>query len=279
MAEPLKDLYTRELVEGLGYEIVLVWPKFDSSAFVQCVFSDSWDSLELKGRMGRITEALYRFLPGNYKKSLGILLKIAPRFEGFQYMFFPDFVEKYGMDEYDLSVVALEVLTKRFSGEFAVRPFIVRYPKWMMAQMNRWATSKNEHVRRLATEGCRSRLPWAMVLPVFKEDPSAVLTILEKLKEDENEYVRRSVANNLNDISKDNRDVVIEIARSWLGTSRETDRLVKHACRTLLKRGDAEVLGLFGYESPRHITLSNLVVGESVNWGDSLVFSFQWLLR
>jgi len=274
MAEPLKNLYTRELVEGLGREIVSVWAKFDSAAFVERVFSDSWDELELKGRMARISETLHCFLPKRYKKSLGILLKVAPRFEGFQYMFFPDFVEKYGMDEYDLSVAALEVLTERFSGEFAVRPFIVRYPKRMMAQMKRWASSKNEHVRRLASEGCRPRLPWAMALPVFKADPAPVLAILKKLKADESEYVRRSVANNLNDISKDNPETIIEIARSWLGKREQTDRLIKHACRTLLKRGDSEVLGLFGYQSPRHVQTAELVVAKAVDWGGSLEFSF-----
>lgn len=274
MAEPLKNLYTRELVEGLGHEIVSVWAKFDSAAFVERVFSDSWDELELKGRMARISEALHCFLPKSYKKSLGILLKVAPRFEGFQYMFFPDFVEKYGMDEYDLSVAALEVLTERFSGEFAVRPFIVRYPKRMMAQMKRWAGSRNEHVRRLASEGCRPRLPWAMALPVFKEDPAPVLVILKKLKADESEYVRRSVANNLNDISKDNPEVVMGIARSWLGKRERTDRLIKHACRTLLKRGDSEVLGLFGYQSPKHVQIAELVVAKAVDWGGALEFSF-----
>lgn len=274
MAEPLKNLYTLELAEGLAREIVSVWPKFDSAAFVECVFADSWEELELKGRMARISEMLHRFLPPNYRKSLGVLLKVAPRFEGFQYMFFPDFVEKYGMDEYELSVAALEVLTERFSGEFAVRPFIVRYPKRMMAQMKQWAASKNEHVRRLASEGCRPRLPWAMALPVFKADPRPVLSILEKLKADESEYVRRSVANNLNDISKDNPEVVMEIARSWMGKRERTDRLVKHACRTLLKRGDAEALGLFGYQSPKHVEIDKLVVAKSVNWGGALEFSF-----
>ena len=274
MAEPLKNLYTRELVERLGCEIVSVWPKFDSAAFVERVFSDSWDELELKGRMARISETLHCFLPKGYKRSLGILLKVAPRCEGFQYMFFPDFVEKYGIDEYDLSVAALEVLTERFSAEFAVRPFIVRYPEKMMAQMKRWAASKNEHVRRLASEGCRPRLPWAMALPVFKVDPAPVLAILKKLKADDSEYVRRSVANNINDISKDHPDVVIDIARSWMGKRERTDRLIKHACRTILKRGNSEVLGLFGYQSPKHVGIDKLVVAKSVEWGGALEFSF-----
>lgn len=190
-------------------------------------------------------------------------------------MFFPDFVERYGLSEFEDSIEALEAFTKVSSSEFAVRPFIMRYPQRMMAQMEIWADSKNEDVRRLATEGCRPRLPWAMALPGFKSDPLPVLEILEKLKEDESEYVRRSVANNLNDISKDHPELVIRVARSWMGKSPETDWVAKHACRTLLKQGDPDALGLFGFGSPAHIEIDDLIVDDSVAWGDSLTFSFR----
>jgi len=144
----------------------------------------------------------------------------------------------------------------------------------MMAQMGLWAESKSHHVRRLASEGCRPRLPWAMALPEFKQEPGPVLLVLEKLKNDESEYVRRSVANNLNDISKDNPQLVIEVARNWLGDNRKLDWVVKHACRTLLKQGQPEIMELFGFAKPDHIKIKEFVAQPSVEIGDNLDFSF-----
>ncbi len=123
------------------------------------------------------------------------------------------------------------------------------YPDEMLSQMISWSKHENNKVRRLASEGSRPRLPWAMALPSYKNDPSPILPILENLKEDSCEVVRRSVANNLNDIAKDNPDTVIDISKQWKGKSKETDALVKHACRTLLKQGELQILKLFGFGS------------------------------
>jgi len=167
-------------------------------------------------------------------------------------------------------------LTQYSSAEFAVRPFIVKYPEQMMAQMLIWARSDNLHIRRLASEGCRPRLPWANALPLFKQDPSAIFPILEILKDDDEDYVYRSVANNLNDISKDNPHMVIEVAKRWLvgNPSKKRYWLVKHACRGLLKSANPRVLGLFGFTDPAHIRVQNLLLDETVNLGDKLSFSF-----
>ncbi len=275
MPEPLKNIYTRSFIAELCEALEISYPKFDSQGFADGVFDEAWEGKELKARMGHIAEILHRFLPMGYRESLDILMAASPGFGGFEAMFFPDFVERYGLSEFEDSMEALELFTKVSSSEFAVRAFIKRDPQRMMAQMEVWADSKNEDVRRLATEGCRPRLPWAMALPDFKTDPLPVLEILEKLKEDESEYVRRSVANNLNDISKDHPELVIRVALSWLGKSSETDWVVKHACRTLLKQGDPDALALFGFGSPGHIEIEDLIVDESVAWGDSLTFSFR----
>ena len=144
----------------------------------------------------------------------------------------------------------------------------------MMQQMTRWADSENHHVRRLASEGCRPRLPWAMALPEFKKDPEPVLDILEKLKNDESEYVRRSVANNLNDISKDNPEITIRLAEKWLGQSAETDWVVKHACRSLLKQGLPEVMRLFGFVEPINFGVTQFTVSPQAKIGGDLEFSF-----
>ena len=144
----------------------------------------------------------------------------------------------------------------------------------MMRQMTEWAASENLHLRRLASEGCRPRLPWAMALPAFKRDPAPVLEILKTLMTDSSEYVRRSVANNLNDISKDHPDTTIAVTREWIGRQSDTDRLLKHACRTLLKQGHPETLSLFGFHKPDHIQITHFNVTPNVAMGDALAFAF-----
>jgi len=274
MPEPLKNLYSAELIKALCQELNSLYQKFDAKYFTDDVFDAQWGEKELKDRMAHISRSLYKQLPGAYPEAVEILKKASLNFNGFEYMFFPGFVELYGQDEFEVSIDALEHFTERASSEFAVRPFIKKYGATMMAQMNAWADSENRHVRRLASEGCRPRLPWAMALPEFKNDPAPVLRILNKLKDDESEFVRRSVANNLNDISKDNPDVVLELARRWLGDTPERDRLVKHACRTLLKQGQPEILKLFGFSNPGHIQVCDFVVQKSVKMGGDLPFSF-----
>lgn len=274
MPEPLKNLYSVELIASLSCELEAVHESFDSGRFRENIFSDNWDRKELKERMKHISVTLYEFLPDNYQEAIEILISVSSRFNGFEYMFFPGYVELYGLSEYEESISALEYFTEFSSSEFAVRPFIKKYGNRMMTQMEIWAESSNHHVRRLASEGCRPRLPWAMALPVFKENPDPVLKVLEKLKCDESGYVRRSVANNLNDISKDNPRVLVDIANRWLGKNTDTDRLVKHACRSLLKQANPEILDLFGFVKPSHVSVEGLKIQESVTMGENLEFSF-----
>ena len=274
MPDPLKNLYTAELICALCQKISAQCAPFDTVGFTLYVFDEDWPEKELKARMNHISNALYHFLPMPYSQALQILIPVSSQFSGFEYIFFPGFVELYGLGEYAASMEALAHFTQHSSSEFAVRPFIKQYGPRMMQQMEDWAECDNDHVRRLASEGCRPRLPWAMALPEFKADPAPILPILTKLKNDESEYVRRSVANNLNDISKDNPQVVVEIAQQWLGESQRIDWIVKHACRTLLKSGKPEVLELFGFLKPDHITITNFKVQKSVNVGDNLSFSF-----
>jgi 3-methyladenine DNA glycosylase AlkC len=192
-------------------------------------------------------------------------------------MSFNDFVEVYGQDEknWDLSINAFEKYTMLWSAEFAVRPFIISNEKRMMAQMLAWSKHENEHVRRLASEGCRPALPWAMALPNFKKDPAPVLPILEQLKADSSQYVRKSVANNLNDISKTRPDIVTEIAKDWYGKNENTNWIIKHGCRTLLKQGNRDILALFGQCDTQNIEVGAFgLETTSVSIGGDLNFSF-----
>jgi 3-methyladenine DNA glycosylase AlkC len=275
MPEPLKNLYNREFISELCKYLQLEIDTFDTQRFTASVFDDEWNRKELKQRMQHISSMLQACWPDQYRKAIGILKPVSGNFSGLQHMIFPSFVELFGIDDFETSMQALEYFTSNSSSEFAVRPYIKRYPAETMQQMEAWASSSNEHVRRLASEGCRPRLPWAMALPAFKKDPAPVIRILNILKNDESEYVRRSVANNLNDISKDHPGMVVEIARQWLGDNKATDRLVKHACRSLLKQGEPRLLETFGFKKPDHIEISGFVVQNCVDFGGELAFSFR----
>ncbi|MDQ6983540.1 MAG: DNA alkylation repair protein, partial [Ghiorsea sp.] len=251
MAEPLKHRYNKAFITSLSDALLKHHPAFENIQFHKLIFDAAWEAKELKQRMRHITECLHTCLPQDYAQALQILKPTSEQFSGFEAMFFPDYVECYGLNEYGLSIDALEHFTKYSSSEFAVRPFIIKYPEKMMQQMKHWASHENEHVRRLATEGCRPRLPWAMQLPIFIKDPTPVLDVLDTLQHDSSLYVRRSVANNLNDIAKDHPQIVLNIAKAWLGKNKDTDWLIKHACRTLLKQGNTEALALFGFTPAR----------------------------
>lgn len=312
MPEPLKNLYSNQMIAQLSQTIIQQYPAFDQKSFNKTIFDEQWKNKELKQRMRHIAECLHLHLPDNYSESINILKPVSAEFSGFEYMFFQDFVECYGLDDFEISIAALEHFTKYASAEFAVRAFILQDENRMMKQMQAWANSENHHVRRLASEGCRPRLPWAISLPAFKHNPQPVLTILKILMQDESEYVRRSVANNLNDISKDNPELVLDWAQQWLHTDadsnnrpdsnksdsdkpknsvfksgnsknsksknnnpdKKTSILIKHACRSLLKQGDKKALSLFGFTEAKHIKVCQFKIQETVKSGDRLTFSF-----
>lgn len=283
--EPLKNQYSKLFFKAFVRNVTVVYPSFNGSNFINSVFINHWDALELKQRMRHVSTVLNQHLSGSYSNDIDILLRVidvalekeqqGEKFDRLVYMFVPDYVQQYGLNDYLTSVKAMEKITSFFSCEFAVRPFIVKYENKMMQQMLVWASSKNEHVRRLASEGCRPRLPWAMALPRFKKDPSLVLPILKLLKNDSSLYVRRSVANNLNDIAKDNPKLVINMAQQWYGKTPQTNWVVKHACRTLLKQGNQTIMRLFGYGNAKLIKVTNFkVLTPQVVIGDRLVFQF-----
>lgn len=279
----LKHIYNDRFFHKFLGSMVKVVPNFDMSRFMETIYDYEWEQRELKQRMRHISLTLNEYLPGNYSDKLEIILKSIPQLihDGFkadnlEFMFYPDYVEVFGLEEPEISIPAFEEITQYVSCEFAVRPFLIQYPDKMILQMKKWAAHSHASVRRLASEGCRPRLPWAMALPFLKQDPEPILPILEALKSDPSEYVRRSVANNLNDISKDHPLTVISIAKTWQGKSKETDKLIKHACRTLLKQGDSEVMQLFGFGSTAHISIADFTVHTpQVQIGDYLEFSFK----
>lgn len=276
MAERLKDMFfTQDSINKFADAIQQHYPDFDKQQFLRLMFDESFEAKELLDKMKHTTRCLFATLPKPYKKALDILIKAAPDVKGFEAMALPDFVATYGLDEWDLSLPALGHFTKYYSSELAIRPFLAKDPEKGIACMMVWAEDNNPKVRRLASEGCRPRLPWAMALPKFKKDPAPIIPILEKLKDDASEDVRRSVANNLNDISKDNPELALGICEKWYGVSLNTDKIVKHACRSMLKAGNKRALAIFGYSDPSLIAVKNLKFDNTaLNIGDSLTFSF-----
>lgn len=258
-----------------------VLPNFEKQHFLNTVFDIEWEAKELKKRMRHIAYSLKPHLPGNYKENIACIIGIIQQAQkngknaGFEYMFFPDFIEQFGLDDLQTSLMAMEFITTFASCEFAIRPFLLSHPIEVMDRMLAWSKHTNHHVRRFSSEGCRPRLPWAMAIPQFKKDASLVIPILENLRNDSSLYVRKSVANNLNDIAKDNPQLVTDLAKKWKGKTAETDWIIKHGCRTLLKQADKSIYQIFGLNGASDCSVTNLKLTKNkLKIGERLGFSF-----
>ncbi|MCL1917275.1 MAG: DNA alkylation repair protein [Peptococcaceae bacterium] len=278
--EALKDRYNHESLRELALDIQSVYNAFQVDEFLKSTMDETWDDLEFKGRVYQISVNLGKYLPSDYGEALSIIDKVVMNYGSWldaYGCFFPVFVELYGQDEmnWDLSIGALERYTPYASSEGAVRPFILKHEERMMAQMYAWSKHENEHIRRLSSEGCRPQLPWTQALNSFKKDPTPILPILEQLKTDPSPHVRRSVANNLNDISKTHPDLVAKLAKDWYGKNEHTNWIVKHGCRTLLKKGNREVLAIFGFQDAASIDVTDFALeAASISLGEDITFSF-----
>ncbi len=276
MAERLKDrFFTGESIRSFASLVKTHHPPFDDVELVRLLTEASFQGLELMEMSRRATEYLARLLPPSYPEAIEILRRIAPEAKGMEAFCLPTFVQLYGLDDWPTSLPAMAFFTKRASCEFAIRPFILADPGRAMAFLEGLTEDDDANVRRFASEGCRPRLPWAVALPPFKEDPSPILPVLERLKSDDSEFVQRSVANNLNDISKDHPDLVLDICERWSGTSERTDWIVKRACRTLLKQGNPRAMLLFGFGDPKSLEIVDAGVSrKSVAIGGDARLSF-----
>lgn len=279
MGTLLKDLYSPLFYDQLALPLNKVLSGFTKKEFLKKIFTPDFESYELKQRMAHTAHVLHHFMPQDYTHAAPVLLKLTdavkkygPPASSIEYMFIPEYIYLYGLNHYKPSVNAMEQVTQFITCEFAVRHFIIHYEEQMIPQMIKWSKHKNRHVRRLATEGCRPRLPWAMALPKLKKDPSPILPILENLKQDTCEVVRRSVANNLNDISKDNPGLAIKIARQWKGLCTETDSIIKHGLRSLLKAGHPDVLAFYKLKAEDLKIARFNIINKTVKMGNYLEF-------
>lgn len=287
MPEPLKSFFTVELIKRLAKEIAQVHPAFPSRVFIRQA-SDGLEEKELLDRARQIARALSESLPPDYPQALSILLRsLGPpherdELEGagmapFFYLPHTIFVAERGLDHFDLSMQAQHTLTQRFTAEFSVRFFIAKDPERAIASLRKWAEDPSAHVRRLVSEGTRLRLPWAMRVRWLDENPEQILSLLELLKDDPTTLVRRSVANNLNDLGKVHPALLHATCASWLeDASPERRALVEHALRSAIKRGDPQALRLLGYGQAPKVELASVrFEPKRVRIGDRVTVTFE----
>ena len=284
MAEPLKNQYGPAIPKKIAGMILAVHSGFNSQAFMQQALQD-YEALELKQRAGQIATTLRQHLPGDYKEAIRILINsLGPILESTEsfgmgpFLYLPHviFVAEYGVDHFEESMDAQYQLTQRFSAEFSIRTYLEIHQDKTLERLKEWAKDPSPHVRRLVSEGTRTRLPWASRLKEFQRDPSPVIELLELLKDDHELYVRRSVANNLNDIGKDHPDLLVKIAEHWmLDASPERQWVVKHALRSLVKQGNRGALDVLGYGNADNIEIAGIqITPEQAHRGESVSIAF-----
>ncbi|MCT8333589.1 DNA alkylation repair protein [Leptospira sp. 85282-16] len=279
--EPLKEMYSREWVLGLGNQLAKVDSKINPLTFQKQVFASPWKEMELKERINRLSEVLVEHWPGPLSKIYPKLFKLIENLRShgvsdfnFPYIFLNDIVTKSGLNDFDTSMKVLEKLTVFSSAEFAIRFFYKHHFDQTLKQMYDWSKHKEPMVRRLASEGSRPMLPWGIGIPEIKTNPEIHLPIIESLWDDKDEIVRRSAANHLNDISKLKPDLVLEFCKTRIGKSKELDKNLKHSLRTLLKKGNTKALSFFSYDTqwkPAKIKFD--VINKKVKIGDSIEFT------
>lgn len=242
----LKDILGPQALAIIGDAGASVSSRFDHSGFLSAA-ADGLDTLSIMERVRHIADALYVALPRQYMDALEIIRAMVPSLtHGFQAVAVTEYVARYGLDDFDRSMEALTELTRFGTAEFAIRPFLLRDTERTLAVMRRWTSSADDHVRRLASEGSRPRLPWASRIPALRDDPTLAARILEALKADPSAYVRKSVANHLNDIAKSRPDWLLDRLAEWPIDDPHTIWIIRHALRTLIKKGEPRALALIG---------------------------------
>ena len=284
----LKDLlFNKEKVQKLSKEIKTVYPVFKDKLFINRVIS-KFPELELKARIGWITECLAEFLPKDYRQAVKVILQALPEpnnpdlsdndFGDYIYAPYSEFIVRFGCNEknLDFSLDAIRQITMRFSAEDAIRYFINAFPKQTLQKLLEWSNDSNYHVRRLCSEGTRPKLPWSQKIKISVTEP---LTILDNLYADKTRYVTRSVANHINDISKIDPKLALDILKQWKKEAKqnpkELDYIIRHSLRTLIKEGNAGALGLIGISKAEAVDVSRITVPNKVKLNTHLDFSFE----
>ena len=274
-----KDRISAGAVAGLAADLKAAWPDFPEGEFTEQAIA-GLEQLELKARVSHVADALGATMPSAFGQAAGVVrgAMASPAFDG--WIVFPvnDWVSRFGIDDPDTALPLLGELTSRWSAEFAVRPFIEAHRERTFEEFDRWIESPDEHRRRLVSEGSRPRLPWGRQLRDFIADPAPTIALLDRLVDDPSPYVRKSVANHLNDISKDHPETALATAARWLEEEPGSDGrrwVVSHGLRSLVKAGDPAALRLLGFDPDAPFSLTTFSVSPStVEIGDAVTIEF-----
>lgn len=287
----MKNVFNREKIKFCAQALARQIVDFDVDGFYQLA-SHNIDQHELKERGHQVFIALKHFLPGDFEQAISVLLATlqpvadnqdltdfttdANDVAGWMILPYSEYAGEMGHAHHAVALDALKQMTKRFTSEFGIRSLFIAQPETTLDVVRSWLVDPCHHVRRLATEGCRPLLPWAQQIPQFKNNPASILFILEALKDDESEYVRRSVANNLNDIAKHHPELVADVVSQWSqNATKNRQRLIKHASRTLIKQGHIKTLETFGYRAPDELVVEFLIANNVVQLNDRLEMQLQ----
>lgn len=269
----MKNLFDAARYRQTAAQLGALHPRFDADRFLAHALDDL-ESREVIARMQRTAEAFHAALPLSFAEQLAVLVAHTPQIGRAFVAIWPcAFVATYGLDRPDLALPALRELTRHGSAEFAIRPFLARDLAGTLAVLREWADDENEHVRRLASEGSRPRLPWGARLQTLVADPAPALPLLVALHADPSLYVRKSVANHLNDIAKDHPAVVLDLVAGWDRSDARTAWIVRHALRTLVKRGDPRALALLGAGAAPKLSASVAASPKRIRLGDTITLS------
>jgi len=290
MAEPFKNLINPALVQACGSHLARAWTGFDRRGFERRALA-GLEALEMKARAMQIADALEATLPDDFDRAAGIIESaLAPAATGDELAFRTDesglagwigwplgeFIARRGLAHPERGLQSLHALTQRFTGEFAIRPFLIEHFELTLRELSDWCRDPSAHVRRLVSEGSRPRLPWGLRIQRLVADPSPTLPLLRALQDDPSEYVRRSVANHLNDIAKDHPAVVADWLQAHLPSAPPARRaLLRHASRTLVKQGDGRVLEAWGLGGAYKGQLAFSVSPKSAAVGGRLALSLR----
>lgn len=293
-----KSIYNVPYIQAMSAHLLTFSQTFDASRFVHLA-SQGLDDMEMKARAQHIAKALHDTLPGTPEEQMHILVNAMdegsnkvvegeyslkqpwdpenPMWKSFYIWPWTMFVQQYGQEHVTCSLNALYEMTQRFTGEFAIQPFIQSHPEETFCALEQWVHDDNVHVRRLVSEGTRTRLPWGRRMHGLIEEPQPVLALLAQLRDDPELYVQRSVANNLNDLTKDKPELILDLLEQWQADSPTKQRLwiIKHALRSLVKDGHPRALNLMGYQTDLTTLDVELVdMDAQVTFGNKLNWTF-----
>lgn len=286
MAEPFKNQLGQSRINVIARHLKRSYPSFPEKSFLATALSNL-DELSLMERSRQITDALQQCLPSDFSEACYVLEgALAPEdnqcdelgIHGWLSIPLCDYVGRESHKDINQALKTLAVLTPYFSSEWGIRHILIDRFELAASTLKQWLNHDSEHVRRLVSEGSRPRLPWGIQLKNIIENPELTYPLLDALKDDESEYVRKSVANHLNDYSKDHADWLIKKIKPWWQDKQaplQRKKLIRHGLRSLIKAGHGPTLELLGYKALSPNT-ANLSLGKkSVIYGESLEFHLE----